>query len=123
MVDANSKQVGGEHYRSNFQHWDFVDALKLCYLRGQVTKYITRWRKKNGRQDLEKARHFLEKYIQRSIEERRDMEVLLKTYQQQNELTQNEKIIIQQVSFATLPDTARLSASLVLIDDLLESTV
>jgi hypothetical protein len=34
------------------------------YLESQVSKYLTRWRKKNGLQDLEKAQHFLLKLIE-----------------------------------------------------------
>lgn len=70
-VAVNSRQVGGSHYRDTasvcpqcggeVQHWDF--AAKQGYLEGCITKYITRWRHKNGIQDLEKAQHFLEKLI------------------------------------------------------------
>ena len=61
---ANSSQVGGGHYKAHIQHWDFVIANDLGYFEGQITKYITRWRKKNGVQDLLKARHFLDKLIE-----------------------------------------------------------
>ena len=65
MSKANEKQVGGEHYKtiSGLQHWDFVVNTDMPYLPAQVAKYLTRWRKKNGLQDLEKAKHFLEKFI------------------------------------------------------------
>lgn len=62
---ANSKQVGGAHYKgSAIEHWDIVAQHNLDYFQGQITKYVMRWRKKNGIQDLEKAQHFLEKYIE-----------------------------------------------------------
>lgn len=63
-MSANEKQVGGNHYASGIQHWDYVIANELDYFQAQVTKYVTRWKKKNGIQDLEKAMHFLEKYIE-----------------------------------------------------------
>ena len=63
-MSANEKQVDGTHYRSGIQHWDFVIANDLDYFQGQITKYVTRWKKKNGIKDLEKAQHFLEKYIE-----------------------------------------------------------
>jgi hypothetical protein len=66
MSDANSRQVGGNHYAGEYQHWDFVEDVPLRYLPGQATKYVSRWRKKNGRQDLEKAIHFLDKCIERN---------------------------------------------------------
>ena len=63
-MKANDKQVAGTHYRSEIQHWDFVVANDLDYFQGQITKYVTRWKKKNGLSDLLKAQHFLDKYIE-----------------------------------------------------------
>ena len=64
ITKANDSQVGGHHYRTSIQHWDFVAANDLDYFQGQITKYVTRWKKKNGIDDLYKARHFLQKYIE-----------------------------------------------------------
>lgn len=61
---ANSRQVGGKHYAFPIQHWDFVASNDLDYFQGQITKYVARWKRKGGIQDLEKARHFLDKYIE-----------------------------------------------------------
>lgn len=62
---ANQRQVGGAHYGlKGFQHWDMVALFKLDYFQGQITKYVMRWKNKNGLQDLQKAQHFLEKYIE-----------------------------------------------------------
>lgn len=63
-MSANDRQIGGDHYRSKIQHWDYVVANDLDYFQAQVTKYVTRWKNKNGIQDLLKAQHFLEKYIE-----------------------------------------------------------
>ena len=64
MTDANARQVGGNHYRNKIQHWDWVASNELDYFQGQITKYVARWKLKGGIQDLEKARHFLDKYIE-----------------------------------------------------------
>lgn len=62
---ANTRQVGGTHYKTGGEeHWDRVHRLELDYFQGQITKYVERCWKKNGLQDLEKARHFLDKYIE-----------------------------------------------------------
>ena len=63
-MKANDKQVGGQHYNSPIQHWDYVVANDLDYFQAQITKYVTRWKKKNGISDLLKAEHFLMKYIE-----------------------------------------------------------
>ena len=61
---ANEIQVAGDHYRTPIQHWDYVIANDLGYFEGQITKYVTRWRAKNGIKDLEKARHYLDLLIE-----------------------------------------------------------
>ena len=62
-MKANDTQVGGKHYRSAYQHWDFVHEFKLDYFEGCATKYVTR-RKGNRTEDLKKARHFLVKRME-----------------------------------------------------------
>jgi hypothetical protein len=65
LLTANLTQVGGEHYRrQKIQHWDFVVANGLGYLEGCATKYICRHREKNGKQDLLKAIHYIQKIIE-----------------------------------------------------------
>jgi hypothetical protein len=62
---ANDTQVGGDHYRKKpIQHWDFVGTNQHSYLGGQVSKYLCRWKDKNGVQDVDKAVHFLDKLIE-----------------------------------------------------------
>lgn len=67
MNKANDRQVAGTHYGLNtgiIQHWDFAHSNSLDYFQGQITKYVCRWKHKNGMEDLLKAQHFLEKYIE-----------------------------------------------------------
>lgn len=62
---SNARQVGGSHYGLRWmQHWDVVALFGLDYFQGQITKYVMRWRDKNGVEDLKKAAHYLEKYIE-----------------------------------------------------------
>ena len=62
MSEANTRQVAGDHYQSTLQHWDvIIDNYGPSYLIACATKYITRWRKKNGVQDLTKADHYVQK--------------------------------------------------------------
>ena len=68
---ANDKQVGGGHYRIKGaqQHWDYswqhgYDQFQYC-----ITKYVDRHKHKNGLEDLYKAKHHLDKYIELLEEE------------------------------------------------------
>jgi hypothetical protein len=54
-----STQVGGDHYAAEYQHWDWAMDVHLGYFEAAASKYIGRWYKKNGLQDLEKARSYL----------------------------------------------------------------
>ena len=65
MTTVNDIQHGGDHYRSDYQHWDLVLDMNVPYLEGCATKYICRHRKKNGGQDLLKASHYMEKRLER----------------------------------------------------------
>ena len=61
---ANSTQVGGGHYQEPIQHWDLVVANNIPYLDARAMAYLMRHSKKAGRQDLEKAKHFIDKMIE-----------------------------------------------------------
>lgn len=61
----DSRQVGGNHYAAEFQHWDLVPALNLPWQEGCAIKYLERcWKKGQAAQDLAKAIHYTEKLIQ-----------------------------------------------------------
>lgn len=66
MSEANKTQIGGGHYKgTGYEHWDFVIfRLDGRYLEGCITKYVARHRKKNGLQDVQKARHYTAKLIE-----------------------------------------------------------
>jgi hypothetical protein len=64
-IRSNDTQIGGDHYKiGGEEHWDRVFRLHLDYFQAQITKYVERCWKKNGLEDLKKARHFLDKYIE-----------------------------------------------------------
>lgn len=59
-------QVGGNHYaKCAIQPIDYIMANGLDYLQGNVIKYVTRYKDKNGVEDLEKAAHYLRIMIER----------------------------------------------------------
>lgn len=59
MKSPLAHQVGGEHYKSAYQPIEFITTFKLLMIEGNLVKYITRHYKKNGKEDLEKAYHYL----------------------------------------------------------------
>lgn len=66
MSLVDKVQIGGSHYKEGgtLQHWNMAAANGLGYLESASTKYVTRWRKKAGLLDLEKAGHYHDKLME-----------------------------------------------------------
>ena len=65
-MSAYDKQIGGKHYQNfSIQPSKFVIENELLYPEGCVIKYIIRHRLKNGKEDLLKAKHFIDMIITR----------------------------------------------------------
>lgn len=64
-ASAWGNQVGGDHYRDlPIQPSQYIVRNGLGWFAGNVIKYVTRYEKKGGLQDLKKARHYLELLIE-----------------------------------------------------------
>ena len=62
---ALDTQVGGNHYKDKgIQPIIYIHANDLGFCEGNVVKYVTRWKEKNGIKDLEKAKHYIELLIE-----------------------------------------------------------
>jgi hypothetical protein len=113
MDDVGTTQIGGSHYKSEYQHWTFVLNADLDYFTGNCSKYICRWRKKGGLEDLKKGLSYLNKlaeaveylprariayrgYINASTEARR--------FAQANNLNLLEEHIVHELATWTLPE-------------------
>ena len=60
MEDAFSQQVGGSHYKDlQIQPVDIFDIMNTPAMDAIAIRYVVRWRKKNGLEDLKKAKHSL----------------------------------------------------------------
>lgn len=59
------KQIGGNHYKDMaIQPVEFCMKNNLNFCVSSAIKYLCRYKNKNGKQDLEKARHFIDLLIQ-----------------------------------------------------------
>lgn len=66
-------QVGGQHYKGmKIQPIEFVAANNLSYMDGCVVKYISRHRNKNGREDIEKIKHYCDLILELEYDETKD---------------------------------------------------
>ena len=64
-VRALARQEGGSHYKDFvIQPVEFCHVNNIPYIEATAIKYLCRWRKKNGLEDLKKAKHFIEMLIE-----------------------------------------------------------
>lgn len=68
-MDAEVKKPSTEvihpsHYNKGIEVWDYIISHDLNFLEGNIIKYVTRYRHKNGVQDLLKAQQYLNKLIE-----------------------------------------------------------
>jgi hypothetical protein len=58
---ASEIQIGGDHYKKGgIMPTEYAFRNKLQFAEGNVIKYVTRHRHKNGAEDLKKARHYID---------------------------------------------------------------
>ena len=64
-MSALNKQPGGTHYKQMaIQPVQYIHANGLGYCEANIVKYVSRWRGKNGLEDLLKARHYIDLLIE-----------------------------------------------------------
>tara|TARA_B110000902_G_scaffold103796_1_gene122564 strand:- start:103 stop:375 length:273 start_codon:yes stop_codon:yes gene_type:complete len=70
MTKAIDTQVGGDHYKlMKIQPLEFIMANNMSYCEANVVKYVSRWRSKNGVEDLRKARHYIDLLIEEATDD------------------------------------------------------
>ena len=69
-MSALDIQEGGDHYRKlKIQPIEFIHANELDFLQGNVVKYITRHKNKNGAADVRKALHYCQLILELQYKE------------------------------------------------------
>ena len=59
------KQIGGNHYKTFvIQPYEFISKNDLSFFQGNVVKYVCRYLNKNGIEDLQKAKKYIELLIE-----------------------------------------------------------
>jgi len=64
-MSAKDYQIGGSHYKDKgIQPIEYIMTNGLGFCEGNVVKYVSRWKDKNGLDDLLKAKHYIEFLIE-----------------------------------------------------------
>lgn len=68
-MSAFDDQVGGTHYKGfKIQPTEYIVANDIPFCEGNVIKYVSRWRLKNGVEDLKKAEQYIKILIECNTE-------------------------------------------------------
>jgi len=69
-TSALATQQGGDHYRTMaIQPIEYITANSLDFLQGNVVKYISRHKTKNGAADIRKAIHYCQLILELQYKE------------------------------------------------------
>ena len=63
-MDASGPTPPGHYSQYGIEPVDFILRNHLPFCEGNIIKYVCRWRQKNGREDLLKARSYLDLLLQ-----------------------------------------------------------
>lgn len=63
-INKNERVVHPLHYNKGIEMWDYAYSQNLDFFEGNIVKYVTRWKHKNGIEDLRKAKQYLDKLIE-----------------------------------------------------------
>jgi hypothetical protein len=56
--------INPEHYTQGIECIDYITSKNMSFLEGNVVKYVTRYKMKNGLEDLKKAQWYLNRIIE-----------------------------------------------------------
>lgn len=57
-------QVNGTHYEQAIEPIEYIEANQIPFHEANVIKYVSRWKRKNGVEDLKKARWYIDRLIE-----------------------------------------------------------
>ena len=63
-MDKKERVHHPTHYNKGIEMWDYSYSHNLDFFEGNIVKYVTRKKKKNGIEDLKKAKSYLDKLIE-----------------------------------------------------------
>jgi len=68
-MSALDTKIGGTHYK-NFaiEPIEFIYKNGIGFCEGNAIKYLVRWREKGGKQDLLKAKHYIDLLLEMESE-------------------------------------------------------
>lgn len=100
--NALDVQVGGSHYKNKkMQPIELITKTRCTFIQGCIWKYITRYKEKNGKEDINKCIHYAQLAIELKDEGQlgyRKLDIV-KTYCNVNELSSSQSSVIMLTAY------------------------
>ena len=66
-MNINANKITPSYYGKEIDVIDFCQANNLDFMQGNVIKYVTRYKEKNGKEDLFKAMEYIDRIIKEKL--------------------------------------------------------
>ena len=100
--NALDVQVGGDHYKNKkMQPIELITKTRCTFIQGCIWIYITRYKEKNGKEDINKCIHYAQLAIELKDEGQlgyRKLDIV-KTYCDVNELSTKQSSVIMLTAY------------------------
>lgn len=67
--EVNNDKINPSYYGTGFDVIDFCQKNNIDFMQGNVIKYVTRYKEKNGKEDLLKAKEYIDRIIKENYKE------------------------------------------------------
>lgn len=118
LQEKLNKQIGGSHYKKvKKQPIEVIVECNLSFIQGNILKYVTRYKDKNGIEDLQKAIHYAEfgMLFKNNVKIRARFEEAVAKYCFTNNLSTNQTKAIKNAIVCNWQETIDLCK--IMIDD------
>lgn len=98
-MNALDRQVGGSHYKLPYEPIEFITKTNLDFVQGSIVKYVSRYKDKGGRTDLEKAVHYAQfgRQLTKGLTIRKDLYADVEEFVTRNNFSEKQSSVIRFV--------------------------
>lgn len=98
-MNALDRQVGGSHYKLPYEPIEFITKTNLDFVQGSIVKYVSRYKNKGGRIDLEKAIHYaqLGEQLTTGLSVQKDLSDVVEEFVTRNNFSEKQSSVIRFV--------------------------
>ena len=119
-MKAIEEQVGGSRYKKlKMQPIELITKLRCSFIQGNIIKYISRYKSKNGLEDLDKCIHYANLAIELNDTRRckdSEISVSINSYIAKNNMSIMQRRVITAAVYNKYEDVIEICEDLINLD-------